>query len=101
MSDDEWRQLTDFMNTPGTEWMMALFMAVCVLPLLLSVLATSRGSWKVVGVLGWTLSIVHAAHFAAELTEHFGGLGIVSLLFVVVPSLAASALAWRFARTVV
>ncbi|MEM8605900.1 MAG: hypothetical protein AAGF92_02245 [Myxococcota bacterium] len=99
MSDDEWQQLAEFMNAPGTEWIMALFMAICALPLLSSILAESRGSWKAVSVLGWTLSIIHAAHFSIELTEHFGGLGVVSLLFVVVPSLFASAMAWRISRT--
>ena len=98
MPEEDVQQMTDFMTQGSTEWMMGTFVILSILPLFLSILANGKSMWRTVAVIGGIMTILHALHFGVELADHFGGLGVMSILVAVIPSGWASLLAWTGSR---
>ncbi|MEM1207339.1 MAG: hypothetical protein AAGN66_29160 [Acidobacteriota bacterium] len=95
----DWEVIVEQMTTPSTEWTMVGFSVLTLLPVFLSILARPGGGlWKVTAILGGLMTILHALHYVGELSEHFGAVGLASLVFHVLPSAWASWLAWQCSK---
>lgn len=95
----DWQGIVDYWSDPRTEWTVALFAFVTLVPIALSVIADGRKLWLAAAILGGVMTLVHALHYVGELAEHFGAVGTLSLVFHVLPFGWASWLAWRCSKT--
>ncbi|MEM6795499.1 MAG: hypothetical protein AAF725_16090 [Acidobacteriota bacterium] len=98
INPEEWQGIVDYMMAPSTEWTLAIFALLTMVPVALSIFSVSRATWLATAITGGLMTLLHAAHYLGELSESFGAVGAMSLVFHVVPSAVASWLAWRSSK---
>ncbi|MEM1178474.1 MAG: hypothetical protein AAGM22_09025 [Acidobacteriota bacterium] len=95
---ETWQGYVESMTSPSTEWTLAVFAFLTLLPAGLAILAGGRRMWIATAIVGAVMTVLNALHYVGELAEHFGAVGAMSLVFHILPMGWATWLAWRCSR---
>lgn len=97
---EQWTEMVNMLSSPATQWIMGVFALLSMLPILFALMAKGRKGLLTTGIFGGLMTLLHALHYGAELAEEFGGLGVASFIFHVLPSAYASWLAIKTSKEI-
>lgn len=96
-SEEDMAGMVEMMSGSSIKWVVGVFVTLTALPVVLALRVESRGAWMATFIIAALLTAAHTLHYVGEMTEGINGVGIMSLLVHIFPSIWACILIlkWR------